>query len=323
MRPCTVIQLFCSSASLQSAMPVSFSYRFLRARHAFARTLLPLANVASGEMSSANHNVRLFSQDACEHEEPKTDFFMLHNGDKLAYKRTHGSNLPGVIFLPGFLSNMTGEKAKILERYCKIYDHPYIRFDYRACGESSGKLDAMTLHEWLDDVLTVVDTFTNPGEPQILVGSSMGGGLMMHVALKRPERVFGLVGVAAAIDRWTDLEKNLSPEHRALLDADKAVIGPWGDFPIRRAFLDSLSSLSQSVYTNQTIPIRCAVRLLHGVKDDVISYSDSSQIMNKLESSDVQVLISKSADHRFSKPQDLQMLVNCVDQLVKQYESPL
>ncbi|KAJ1116786.1 hypothetical protein NDU88_004992 [Pleurodeles waltl] len=116
---------------------------------------------------------------------------------KLAYQKIKGKN-PGVIFLPGYASNMNGQKAVALEDFCNSLGHSFVRFDYTGCGSSEGDIKECTVGRWKKDVLSVLDELSEG--PQILVGSSLGGWLMLLAAIARPEKVAALVGVAAAAD---------------------------------------------------------------------------------------------------------------------------
>ena len=109
----------------------------------------------------------------------------------------------GIVFLGGFRSNMAGAKALFLEGYCRRHDRAFVRFDYFGHGESSGDFADGTIGRWRDDALAVIDSLTEG--KQILIGSSMGGWIMVLAALARPERVQALIGIAAAPDFTADL----------------------------------------------------------------------------------------------------------------------
>src|SRR6202795_4457938 len=123
-------------------------------------------------------------------------------GATIAYRRLAGA-APGIVFLGGFRSDMTGTKALFLEDYCSRRGRAYVRFDYFGHGASSGDFADGTVSRWRNDSVAVIDSLTEG--PQILVGSSMGGWIMVLAALARPERIAGLVGIAAAPDATTDL----------------------------------------------------------------------------------------------------------------------
>jgi pimeloyl-ACP methyl ester carboxylesterase len=122
------------------------------------------------------------------------------DGVELAWRRLPGRG-PGVVFLGGFNSDMTGSKAEDLSAFCAAQGRAFLRFDYSGHGTSGGRFEDGTIGRWAADAAAVLDALTEG--PQILVGSSMGGWIALLLALRRPGRVAGLVGIAAAPDFTT------------------------------------------------------------------------------------------------------------------------
>ena len=152
------------------------------------------------------------------------------NGATIAYRRIDGAT-PGVVFLGGFMSDMQGTKALALERHCRAAGRAFLRFDYQGHGESSGKFADGTIGIWTDDALAALDRRTFGR--QILVGSSMGGWIMLLAALARQDRVAGLVGVAAAPDFTEDLLwERLGDAGREELAVKGSCMMPGGDEPV-------------------------------------------------------------------------------------------
>ena len=145
------------------------------------------------------------------------------DGNTVAYARTAGRT-PTVVFLGGFRSDMTGTKAMALEAWAQRTGRAYLRFDYLGHGQSSGRFEDGTIGRWLGDSLAAIDTLTSG--KLVLVGSSMGGWLALLVARARPERLAGLVLIAAAPD-FTErmLLKGLSPADRAILERSYDQVG--------------------------------------------------------------------------------------------------
>ena len=118
---------------------------------------------------------------------------------QLAFHLTEGRG-PAIVFLPGYASDMTGTKAVALEQWAKVQGRSFLRFDYAGCGQSEGRFEEQSLADWRDDALAMIDHVAGP---VVLVGSSMGGWIMLLAALARPDRVAALVGIAPAPD-FTD-----------------------------------------------------------------------------------------------------------------------
>src|SRR5215212_1486492 len=146
------------------------------------------------------------------------------NGATIAYHRLAGAS-PGIVFLGGFRSDMTGTKAMFLDEYCRRHRRAYVRFDYFGHGRSSGDFAAGTIGRWRDDAVAVIDALTEG--PQILVGSSMGGWIMLLASLARPERLAALVGIAPAPDFTQELlPARLTLEQRRQVEEKGSVVLP-------------------------------------------------------------------------------------------------
>lgn len=234
---------------------------------------------------------------------------------RLAYHRICGRD-PGVVFLPGFKSNMNGEKALALEEFCSSAGHSFIRFDYTGCGSSEGNPEESLLGTWKNDVLTVLDNLTTG--PQILVGSSMGGWLMLLASLARPKKVAGLVGIATAADYVMNRFNQLPPESRREVEET----GEWkipsrssagGFYTLSHEFI---KESEDHCVLGSGIPVACPVRLLHGMKDEVVPWRNSVRVAEQLASDDADIILRKNADHRMSRPEDLKLLLSVVDDLI-------
>lgn len=229
------------------------------------------------------------------------------DGATIAYRRLAGEP-PGVVFLGGFMSDMTGSKATAIEAFCRARGQAFLRFDYFAHGASSGRFEDATIGRWKGDALAVLDELTQG--PQILVGSSMGGWLMLLAALARPQRVAALIGVAAAPDFTEDLIwPALSAEQRAAMLRDGAIrvpsaYDPAGYVVTRRLIEEGRGHLVM----RSPIPLSCPVRLLHGMADTEVPWQTSLRLAERLAGADVTVTLVKGGDHRLSSDADLARL---------------
>jgi pimeloyl-ACP methyl ester carboxylesterase len=235
------------------------------------------------------------------------DLIEAGSGRRLAFRRRAGRG-PTLVFLPGYASDMEGGKATALDAWAEAQGRAMLRFDYAGCGASPGAFEDQTLASWRDDALAAIDSAEGP---VLLVGSSMGGWIMLLAALARREKVAGLVGIAAAPDftSWgfTDAQKRTIREEGRLEEPS-----PYGDQPTvtTRAFWQSGERLK---LLGGPIPIPCPVRLLHGTADPDVPWRISLELMERLDSPDVQLTLVKGGDHRLSRPQDLALLLRTVE----------
>lgn len=237
------------------------------------------------------------------------------DGTTIAYDRVAGRG-PGVVFLGGFRSDMTGTKATFLEEYCRRRGHAYVRFDYFGHGASSGDVALGTISRWKEDAIAVLDELTEGR--QILIGSSMGGWIMLLAALARIERIHALVGIAAAPDFTEDLIlPRLDAAQRRQLDETGAVTLPSAYHPVGYTFRRSVfEDGRRHLLTRAEIPLACPVRLLHGMRDDAVPWQTSLRLAERLTSRDVVVNLIKEGDHRLSSGADLARLAATLDELL-------
>jgi pimeloyl-ACP methyl ester carboxylesterase len=213
-----------------------------------------------------------------------------------------------LVFLPGYMSDMQGGKAQALSAWASENGRAMLRLDYSGCGESGGEFADSSFTEWRDEVLWAINHYGC--DKVILVGSSMGGWLMLLVGMALGDRLSGLVGIAAAPDftEWgtTDAQK-------AELAAKGIIFedNPYGPEPTP-TYLKLWEDGQRHRLLGKQIPLDCPVRLLHGQQDKDVPWKISMQLGEDLRSDDVQIKLIKDGDHRLSRPQDIALLVETV-----------
>lgn len=240
------------------------------------------------------------------------------DGAPIAWRRRpgRGDGRPGVVFCGGFRSSMAGEKAGFLDGFAEARGLSFLRFDYRGHGASGGSFTDLTLGDWIADARLVLDRLADG--PQILVGSSMGAWVATRLAAARPDRVAGLVGIAAAPDFTEDLMlPALGAEGQALMQRDGFIDRPsaYGDGPYRitRALIEEARS---HLLLRGPVPFQGPVRLLHGMADPDVPWRQSAGLAEVLTSADVRLTLVKDGDHRLSRPQDLDLLGQAVAEVL-------
>ena len=239
-------------------------------------------------------------------------FIARADGLRLAYRHRRGWG-PTIVFLPGYMSDMEGGKATALDAWAEETGRAMLRLDYSGCGASEGRFADGTLSVWRDDVLYLIDTLVDG--PVLLVGSSMGGWLMLLVALARPETVQGLIGIAAAPD-FT--EWGFSEMEKARLRRDGRIEEPseYSDEP----YVTTLAFWGDgqaSRLLEKEIPFDGPVRLLHGQRDEDVPWEVSLRLAAALRSAQVQTILVKDGDHRLSRGEDLALLIAAADEILE------
>jgi pimeloyl-ACP methyl ester carboxylesterase len=212
----------------------------------------------------------------------------------IAYRIRSGRD-PTLLFLPGYSSDMEGAKALALDAFAEQAGLAMLRLDYSGTGSSGGDFEDGTLARWIEETLAAIDRLTTG--PLIVIGSSMGGWIALHVALLRPERTQGVVGIAAAPD-FT--EWGFSEAQKAELQANGR-LGPDPQIVTLR-FWESGQSLK---LLDRDIAIGCPIRMVHGERDEDVPLEIAFQAMRRLRSADVQLLTIKGGGHRLSEPHEI------------------
>ncbi len=207
---------------------------------------------------------------------------------------------------------MSGSKAVALAAWATREGRTFVRFDYAGCGESGGVAIDQTLDDWLSDGLLALDSIEGPA---VLVGSSMGGWLMLRTALARPDKVVGLVGIAAAPD-FTEWGYDADQKAAIMRDGRIEIASEYGYDPvvITRAFWESGQA---NRLLDRTIAIDCPVRLIHGQADPDVPWRNSLMLAKALRSADVQVQLIKDGDHRLSRERDIALIVATLENLLE------
>ena len=240
----------------------------------------------------------------------QTHFLSLPDGRRMAYRYTPGTG-PALVFLPGYMSDMAGGKATAVFDWAVGQGRECLLLDYSGCGMSEGSFADGTLSGWRGDVVCLLSALCV--HPVVLLGSSMGGWLMLLVALDIPLKINALVGIAAAPDftEWgfDDKQKSRLAAGGILLEDNPYGPDPTPTYP---AFWTDGQA---NRLLDTRIPLDCPVRLVHGQADPDVPWDISLRLAKALRSADVQVHLVKDGDHRLSREQDIALLLSVLGSL--------
>ncbi|MCE8007980.1 alpha/beta hydrolase [Aestuariivita sp.] len=234
-------------------------------------------------------------------------------GRRLAYHRTQGAG-PCIVFLGGLKSDMEGTKAVHLEAWARARGQAYLRFDYSGHGESSGRFEDGAIGDWHLDTLAAIDALTEG--PLIVVGSSMGGWQALLLARARPQRIAGLITIAAAPDFTEDgYWASFTEDEKQTLEAVGQVERP-SDYMdpyviTRRLIEDGRDHLVLRSPLVLPFPVRC----LQGTADTAVSAQTALRLLEHADCPDMRLTLVKDADHRFSDGPCLGMIEAAVAEL--------
>jgi len=236
-------------------------------------------------------------------------FYKNKQNHKIAYKSLKGRGL-GIIFIHGLNSDMNGAKALTVEKYARKSKLNFIRFDCRGHGKSEGKFEEFTISDWRKDLLDIIDNVAKG--PQILVGSSMGGWLMMLAAKSRPQRIKGMIGLAAAPDFGKDLYNALNKKNKKEIMAKgitKYTSYGFSYYLSKKFFIEAEKNKVLKKPFRFTKPLV----LIHGLKDNVVKEDVPRKILKKVIGKNVSIIFLKESDHRLSTETDLRMITQSIE----------
>jgi pimeloyl-ACP methyl ester carboxylesterase len=247
-----------------------------------------------------------------------TEYLYREGDNDLAYVYTgptdKGRDLPTVIFLGGFFSDMQGTKATYLEQQCKERGQAYVRFDYSGHGLSEGEFKDGTIGSWKNDALAIIDHIG--AEKYVVVGSSMGGWIALLVAGERISKISGLVGIAAAPDFTRDLDEKFTEEQKEEMASRGYVeIGhDYGDDPyiFTKGLLEE--GENQCLLDKEHV-FNFPVRLVHGMEDNDVPWQVAFRIKNAIIDGDAEVSLVETGGHSMSREEDLELIDNKVKEV--------
>ncbi|SEN88037.1 Pimeloyl-ACP methyl ester carboxylesterase [Paracoccus alcaliphilus] len=241
------------------------------------------------------------------------DMLETAQGRSIAYRQRKGRGT-GVVFLGGFRSDMTGTKAEWLDEWAQRTGRPFLRFDYSGHGASSGAFEDGCIGQWFADATAAITTLTDG--PQVLVGSSMGGWISLLLSRAMPERVAGLVTIAAAPDfteqgYWAGFDED---QRQVLLREGRiAVPSDYGDpYVITRHLIEDGRD---HLIMDRELPLPFPVRMLQGTADEDVPVDWALRLLDHARGEDVRLTLMKGADHRFSTPECLELIGASIEDL--------
>lgn len=244
----------------------------------------------------------------------ETQFIETKQGRRLAYHLTKGQG-PTVIFLGGLKSDMAGAKAIYLENWARECGRSFLRFDYSGHGESSGTFIEGCIGDWAEDTKAAVETLTEG--PILPVGSSMGGWQSLLLARFVPDRIAGLVTVAAAPDFTED------GWWATFSDEQKTQLKTTGQVALASDYMEPYLITTRMIEDGRTqlvlrdpLALPFPVRMLQGTADTAVSSTTAVRLLEHASSPDMRLTFVKDADHRFSDGPCLGMIKAAVEEIL-------
>jgi esterase/lipase len=224
---------------------------------------------------------------------------------------------PGLFWLGGFKSDMKGTKAAALDAWAEEKGRGCVRFDYSGHGESGGDFTDGTIGRWLKESVAVYTQFAHG--PQVVIGSSMGGWLALLMARelrknKGAAPMAGMVLIAPAVDFTEELMwKHFSDAIKRDIEEKGSWMRPSqyseAPYPITKRLIEDGRN---HLLLDGLIETGCPVHILQGMLDPDVPRKHVQGLMSHFASDDVVLTLIKDGDHRLSRPEDIERLLNAV-----------
>ncbi|MDF1801866.1 alpha/beta hydrolase [Thalassovita sp.] len=246
-------------------------------------------------------------------------FLETPQGRQIAFHQTSGQG-PGVVFLGGFNSDMGGTKAAFLQDWAETSGRAFLRFDYSGHGDSSGQFEEGSIGDWAQDAADAITQLTDG--PQVLVGSSMGGWMSLLMAQRIPEKVAGLITIAAAPDFTEDsMWGSFDAAQRAeLMEQGKLVLPSDYDEPYtitKRLIEEGRDNL----VLRSPLSLPFPVRFLQGTADEEVDMSVALRLLKHASGTDMRLTLVDGADHRFSDETCLVLITSTIESVLQQLDA--
>jgi len=239
---------------------------------------------------------------------PKQNFFLTKNNQKIHYKFINNKSLTTIIFLHGLMSDIKSKKAKHLKKFANENKINLLLFEYSGHGMSSGKFTDFSIKNWVEDSRSIIKKLIKKNKI-VLVGSSMGVWIGIMLIKYFYKKIKGFVGIAAAPDFTEELIwKKLSIVEKNKIKADKIykLKSSHNNFyPITKKLLFDGKKV---LVLNKKIKCNFPVELLHGVNDSSVSWFYSIRLIKTLISKKLNLTIIDDGSHSLSRTQDLKKL---------------
>tara|TARA_Y100000590_G_scaffold130791_1_gene149376 strand:+ start:406 stop:1155 length:750 start_codon:yes stop_codon:yes gene_type:complete len=241
-------------------------------------------------------------------------YFNNNLNQKIAYKYVKRES-PGIIYVHGLNSDMEGTKAIEIEKYAKKNNLSFLKFDCRGHGKSFGKFEDFGISDWKKDLIDLLDNITTG--PQIIIGSSMGGWLMLLAAKARSKRICGLIGIAAAPDFGKGLYSSLSKNNKKNIQKKgfAKITTKYGSYILSKKFF---TDANRNIVLTKSFRFKKPIILIHGLNDEIVNSEVPKKIMEKTSGNNIQIIYIKSSDHQLSKIKNIITINSAIDNLKNQ-----
>ena len=246
----------------------------------------------------------------------KFKYLKISNTKKLRYIDNYFRKRLYIIFLPGFMSDIEGEKPKTLLKFAKKNKLGFLSLEYSGHGKSSGIFTKGNISVWSRDAKSVIKKIVKRNN-FILVGSSMGAWIAINQFKYFKSQIKGFVGIGSAPEFLTKLmwNKFSKKTKKELIKTGKILIKNGGyEYPIS---LQLIKDGKKNKVLNKKINANIKVTMIHGQKDEIVPVIYSKYVLKIFSKAQKKIVIIKSGDHSLSNRKPLKRIIKELEIIVK------
>ena len=242
-------------------------------------------------------------------------FLKVSSNIKIRFLRNKYKNLPFVVFLHGFKSDLDGEKPRTLLKYCNQRKIGFLALEYSGHGKSSGKFINGNISKWSNQTSYVIKKIIKKNK-FILVGSSMGSWISMKQFKVFKNQIVGFLGIGSAPEfleylMWRKFSKKIKKE----IIKNKIYNLKHGSYEYPITYQLIKDGRNNKVL-NKKINYFKNVTMIHGSKDEVVPINYSRKVLKVFAKSKKKLLIIKNGDHSLSSKKNLKKIIRELDLIV-------
>ena len=246
----------------------------------------------------------------------KFKYIKISNTKKIRYLSNNYTKNLYIVFLHGFMSDLTGDKPKTLQKYCRKKKIGFLGLEYSGHGKSSGKFTNGNISKWTKEIQILVKKIVKKND-FILVGSSMGSWLSLNQFKYFQKQIKGFMGIGSApefLERlmWNKFTRKMKKE--TIKNGIYSLKHGNYEYPI--SFQLIKDSEKNKVF-DKKIGSKIHVTMIHGSKDEVVPIIYSRKILRLFNKSKKRLTIVKNGDHSLSSAKNLKILLKELDLLIK------
>ena len=237
----------------------------------------------------------------------KFKYLKISNTKKIRYLSNYYKKNLYIVFLHGFMSDLTGAKPKNFQKYCKEKKLGFLGLEYSGHGKSTGKFTNGNISKWTKETKFMIKKIIKKNN-FILVGSSMGSWLSLNQFKYFQKQIKGFLGIGSApefLERlmWKKFKKKKKNETKK-----KGIYNlEHGDYKYPITY-QLIKDGKKNKILNKKIELKIPVTMLHGRKDEVVPVTYSRKILKIFTKAKKKLIIIKNGDHSLSSKRELKKI---------------